>query len=87
MSNQPCWHDRYRRLGGSRPAFLTAASAFGAGALVGLVCYSPTAAASDLVPQTALPGDCIPKFAVPMPVFGPAGSIPRVDAVHNRCFR
>lgn len=39
--------------------------------------------ASTLVPQTALPGDCIPKFAVPMPVFGPAGSIPRVDALKH----
>jgi FtsP/CotA-like multicopper oxidase with cupredoxin domain len=36
--------------------------------------------ASSLVPQTPLPGSCIPKFKVPLPVFGPAGSIPRVDA-------
>jgi spore coat protein A len=35
--------------------------------------------ASTLVPQTALPGDCIPKFAVPLPVFGPAGPTPRVN--------
>ncbi len=36
--------------------------------------------ASSLVPQTALPGQCIPKWQVPMPVFGPAGTIPRVRA-------
>ncbi len=30
-------------------------------------------------PQTKLDGDCFPKFAVSLPVFGPAGSIPRVD--------
>src|SRR5471030_702345 len=35
--------------------------------------------ASTLVPQTALPGDCIPKFAVPLPVFGPGGPTPRVN--------
>jgi hypothetical protein len=38
-----------------------------------------SAGASSLVPQTNLPGTCIPQFAVPLPVFGPAGSIPRVD--------
>ncbi len=36
--------------------------------------------ASTLVPQIPLPGGCIPKYAVPLPVFGPAGPIPRVDA-------
>lgn len=36
--------------------------------------------ASNLVPQTALPGACIPQFAVSLPVFGPAGPIPRVSA-------
>jgi spore coat protein A len=39
-----------------------------------------TAGASTLVPQTAVPGSCIPQFQVSMPVFGPAGPIPRVDA-------
>jgi spore coat protein A len=44
-----------------------------------------TVNASTLVPQTELPGDCIPKFAVPMPVFGPAGPIPRVNAlIHHK---
>ncbi len=42
-----------------------------------------SADASNLVPQTALPGACIPQFAVPMPVFGPAGPIPRVDALKH----
>jgi len=45
---------------------------------------SGTTQASSLVPQTALDGNCIPKFAVPLPVFGPAGSIPRVDAGTHR---
>jgi spore coat protein A, manganese oxidase len=39
---------------------------------------------SSLVPQTHLDGNCIPQFAVPLPVFGPAGSIPGVDALVNR---
>ena len=30
--------------------------------------------------QNALPGECIPQFAVALPVFGPAGPIPRVNA-------
>jgi hypothetical protein len=40
-----------------------------------------SAGASSLVPQTNLPGTCIPQFAVRLPIFGPAGSIPRVDTV------
>lgn len=36
--------------------------------------------ASSLVDQTPLDPNCIPMFAVPLPVFGPAGSVPRVDA-------
>jgi len=43
-----------------------------------------SALASALVPQTHLNGICIPQFAVPLPVFGPAGSIPRVDALTHR---
>ncbi len=39
--------------------------------------------ASTLVPQTALPGACIPQFAVSLPVFGPAGPIPRVNAEYH----
>lgn len=41
------------------------------------------ASASYLVPQTALPGNCIPQFVSPLPVFGPAGPIPRIDAVQH----
>jgi spore coat protein A, manganese oxidase len=42
-----------------------------------------SANASTLVPQTAVPGVCVPKWAVPLPVFGPAGPIPRVNAAKN----
>ena len=35
--------------------------------------------ASALVPQTPMPGGCVPKFIVPLPVFGPVG-VPRVNA-------
>jgi len=36
-----------------------------------------------LVPQKYLKGTCIPKYAVALPVFGPAGSIPRVDGLFH----
>lgn len=39
-----------------------------------------TVSASTLVPQTWLPGNNIPQFETTLPVFGPAGSIPRVNA-------
>jgi spore coat protein A, manganese oxidase len=39
--------------------------------------------ASSLVQQKALDGTCVPKFAVSLPVFGPAGSVPRVDAASH----
>jgi spore coat protein A len=42
-----------------------------------------SARASTLVTQTALPGDCVPQFKVEMPVFGPAGDLPRVDALKH----
>jgi spore coat protein A len=48
-----------------------------------LLGFAGTADASSLVTQTWLPGECIPQFAVPMPVFGPAGPIPRVNALWN----
>jgi len=52
--------------------------------VAGLVVWTVgSAGASSLVTQTAVPGVCVPKWAVPMPVFGPAGPIPRVDAVAN----
>jgi spore coat protein A, manganese oxidase len=38
-----------------------------------------------LVKQDVLDGDaCVPKFAVSLPVFGPSGSTPRVDAAAHR---
>ena len=46
---------------------------FGSGC--GVSSYIPS-----YIPQTKLDGSCFPKFAVSLPVFGPAGSIPRVDA-------
>lgn len=48
-------------------------------ALVLLLIEVTAARASVLVPQTAVPGACIPQFAVSMPVFGPGGSQPRVN--------
>ncbi len=42
-----------------------------------------SAGASTLVRQTALPGACVPQFAVPMAVFGPAGTVPRVNALQH----
>lgn len=39
-----------------------------------------TVSASSLVSQTWLPGNNIPQFESTLPVFGPAGSIPRVNA-------
>src|SRR5512143_2183936 len=44
-----------------------------------------TGYASTLIPQTALPGDCIPKFASPLPIFGPGynAALPRVDAASH----
>jgi hypothetical protein len=52
-----------------------------AGILLPAVCAIGSAHGSSLVPQTPLTEDptkentCIPKFAVELPVFGPAGSI------------
>jgi FtsP/CotA-like multicopper oxidase with cupredoxin domain len=43
--------------------------------------------ASTLVPQTAIPGDCIPQFATPLPVFGPAGGTARVNALAQQRLR
>ena len=44
----------------------------------GLAALSAGALASFQVPQTPLPGSSIPQFVDPVPVFGPAGTIPRV---------
>ena len=53
-------------------------------AAVYLLVYSP-ALASTLVQQTAMPGDCIPRFAVALPYFGPGpgAALPRVDALKH----
>jgi hypothetical protein len=40
----------------------------------------PSSYAGSLVQQTLLEPNCVPMFAVPLPVFGRAGSVPRVDA-------
>lgn len=50
---------------------------------VPLVLFALRGEASTLVPQTTLPGDCIPQFALPLPVFGPNGAASRVDAVER----
>ncbi len=41
--------------------------------------------ASTLIPQTWMPGECIPQFQVKLPVFGPGynADLPRVDAVSH----
>jgi spore coat protein A len=43
------------------------------------------ALASTLVPQTPVPGDCIPRFATKLPVFGPGynADLPRVNTVQH----
>jgi spore coat protein A, manganese oxidase len=51
--------------------------------LLPAVCTIGSAHGSSLVPQTALPGDCVPQFAAQLPVFGHADSTPRVDALAN----
>lgn len=43
----------------------------------------PSSYASPLVYQKPLDGTCVPKFAVSLPVFGPADSVPRVDAADH----
>lgn len=45
-----------------------------------LMLFGSGCGTSTYIPQTKLDGSCLPKFAVSLPVFGPAGSIPRVDA-------
>jgi spore coat protein A len=65
---------------GKRTRWLLAASCL----LVLALFVAGVAGASTLVPQTALPGGCVPQFAVPLPVFGPAGPIPRVDATAHK---
>ncbi|MGW0885985.1 multicopper oxidase family protein [Streptomyces sp. NPDC002671] len=84
-----------REVGGRMPVLRTVGVAGRRTAGVGLLVVLSTiaviapalgAAHADrsLVPQTPLPGECIPPFATPLPVFGPAGSTPRVDAADHR---
>ena len=59
-------------------------------ALVGMIAgWTGTARASETVPQTWLPGECIPQFAAPLPVFGPGynAALPRVDASRHPFLR
>lgn len=56
--------------------------------LLGAFCllYGGSASASFLIKdQIWLPGECIPQFATPLPVFGPGynAALPRVDALRN----
>jgi FtsP/CotA-like multicopper oxidase with cupredoxin domain len=52
---------------------------------VAVLTGSSTALASVTVPQTWLPGECIPQFAAALPVFGPGynAALPRVDATKH----
>jgi spore coat protein A len=66
-----------------RTKFLQLSIVLLAGLLIGL---AGTADASTLVDQTWLPGECIPQFKVPLPVFGPPSpvqTLPRVNALLN----
>jgi spore coat protein A, manganese oxidase len=40
--------------------------------------------ATSPVSEDAIDASCVPMFAVSLPVFGPAGSVPRVDAALHR---
>ncbi len=64
-------------LGGSRSVHPV--TLFLAGFFAVFMLAAGVAGASSQVPQTPLPGGCIPQFQVQLPVFGPAGSIPRVN--------
>jgi spore coat protein A, manganese oxidase len=44
---------------------------------------APSSYVSSLVDQTPLDPRCVPMFAVSLPVFGPAGTVPRVDAASH----
>ncbi len=48
-------------------------------ALAVLVSGLNTAYASSLVPQTPIPGKSLTKYVNPLPFFGPAGLVPRVN--------
>jgi FtsP/CotA-like multicopper oxidase with cupredoxin domain len=71
-----------RRRGGAGLRRLILVLAFG-GILA--VVGGGTALASYAVPQTWLPGQCIPQFQVALPVFGPGynAALPRVNALQH----
>ena len=54
-------------------------------AILSLAGVCGQADASTLVPQTWMPGECIPQFQVKLPVFGPGynADLPRIDAVSH----
>jgi FtsP/CotA-like multicopper oxidase with cupredoxin domain len=56
-----------------------------AAAAMAALSASTTALASATVPQTWLPGECIPQFVAALPVFGPGynAALPRVDAARH----
>ncbi len=66
--------ERYKRILGLRRSAITL-SVVSLLLILGSGC-----GVSNYIPQTKLDGSCFPRFAVSLPVFGPAGSIPRVDA-------
>jgi spore coat protein A len=64
----------------SRPATIAMTVAALLSILVAHGCHSDAEIFPTVVTQTKLDGNCFTKFAISLPVFGPAGSIPRVDA-------
>ncbi len=66
----------------SRREFLKLTTAIGAGLSLPWQFDLGSALASVQIAQTPLPGKSIPKFVEPLPVFGPAGSIPRVASAN-----
>jgi spore coat protein A, manganese oxidase len=66
----------------ARFATLGLAAGICALAVVGTAVWSGRVSASASAPQTWLPGQCIPQFMTPLPVFGPGynAALPRIDA-------
>src|SRR5512143_1847487 len=62
----------------SRREFLKLSAAIGAGLTLPWQFDLGSALASVQIQQTPLPGNSIPHFVEPLPVFGPAGPIPRI---------
>lgn len=64
----------------SRPGMIALTVAALSSSLFAHGCNSGADNSSLVVAQTKLDGNCFAKFAISLPVFGPAGAIPRVDA-------